>query len=137
MPSLDGLARLDCYGLLVARCLLSLVFVASAYDKFRAPPEELAMLSRLHVPFPRLVERGIGAFEVLGAISLITGVYARPMSLLLGVFLCLVTLMVVHFWSEQDPKRSIDRNTFFSNFSIIGGCLYIAIAGPGRLAWAG
>ncbi len=137
MPTLEGFAHLDGYGLLIARCLLSLVFIASAYDKFRAPPEELAMLSNLHVPFPKLVERGIGGFEVIGAISLITGVYARPVSLLLGVFLCLVTLMVVHFWSEQDPKQSIDRNTFFSNFSIIGGCLYIAIAGPGRLAWAG
>ena len=52
MPTLDSLAHLDGYGLLVARCLLSLVFAASAYDKFRAPPEELAMLGRLHLPFP-------------------------------------------------------------------------------------
>jgi len=137
MPTLDSLAHLDGYGLLVARCLLSLVFAASAYDKFRAPPEELAMLGRLHLPFPELVERGIGAFEVLGAISLISGLYARPMSLLLGLFLFIVTVVVVRFWSERDPKRSADRNVFFSNFSIIGGCLYIAIAGPGRLALTG
>ena len=137
MPTLEGLAHLDGYGLLVARCLLSLVFAASAYDKFRAPPEELAMLRGLHLPFPRLIEGGIGAFEVVGAISLISGVYARPMSLMLGLFLCLVTVLVVRFWSEQDPKRSADRNTFFSNFSIVGGCLYVAIAGPGRLAWTG
>ena len=137
MPTLDGLAHLDGYGLLVARCLLSLVFAASAYDKFRAPPEELAMLRGLHLPFPRLVESGIGAFEVLGAISLISGVYARPMSLLLGLFLSLVTVTAVGFWSEQDPKRSADRNVFFSNFSIVGGCLYIAITGPGRLALTG
>jgi putative oxidoreductase len=137
MPTLDNLAHLDGYGLLVARCLLSLVFAASAYDKFRAPPEELAMLGRLRLPFPELVERGIGAFEVLGAISLISGLFARPMSLLLGLFLCIVTVVVVRFWSERDPKRSADRNVFFSNFSIIGGCLYIAIAGPGRLALTG
>jgi len=94
------------------------------------------MLRRLHLPFPRLVESGIGAFEVLGVISLVSGIYARPISLLLGLFLCLVTVVVVRFWSEQEPKRSPDRNVFFSNFSIIGGCLYIAIAGPGRLAFA-
>jgi putative oxidoreductase len=137
MPILDNLAHLDGYGLLVARSLLSLVFAASAYDKFRAPPEELAMLNRLHLPFPRLIEGGIGTFEVLGAMSLISGIYARTMSLLLGLFLCLVTVAVVRFWSEQDPKRSADRNVFFSNFSIIGGCLYIAITGPGRLAFLG
>jgi putative oxidoreductase len=137
MLTLDSLAHLDGYGLLIARCLISLIFVASAYDKLRAPPEELALLSRLHLPFPRLVEGGIGVFEVLGAISLISGIYARPMSLLLGLFLCLVTVVVVRFWSEQDPKRSADRNVFFSNFAIVGGCLYIAIAGPGRLAFTG
>ncbi len=42
MPVLDNLAHLNGYGLLVARSLLSLVFVASAYDKFRAPPCESA-----------------------------------------------------------------------------------------------
>jgi putative oxidoreductase len=136
MPALNSLVFLDGYGLLIGRCLLSLVFAASAYDKFRAPPEELAMLRRLHLPFPRLVESGIGVFEVLGAISLISGIYARPMSLLLGLFLCFVTVVVMRFWSEQEPKRSADRNVFFSNFSIVGGCLYIAIAGPGRLAFA-
>ena len=135
MPVLDNLAHLNGYGLLVARSLLSLVFVASAYDKFRAPPEELAMLNRLHLPFPTLIEGAIGTFEVIGAISLILGIYARPMSLLLGLFLFLVTVMVVRFWSEQEPKRSVDRNVFFSNFSIIGGCLYITIAGPGRFAF--
>lgn len=134
MSSLHGLTHFDDYGLLVARCLLSLIFAASAFDKFKAPTEELAMLRRLHLPFPRLIEGGIGVFEVLGVIALLSGVYARPMSLLLGLFLCLVTIAIVRFWSEQEPKRSADRNVFFSNLSIVGGCLYIAIAGPGRIA---
>ena len=51
MPILDSIARFDDLGLLVARCLLALVFAASAYDKFKAPPREIAMLSSLHLPF--------------------------------------------------------------------------------------
>jgi hypothetical protein len=54
MPTLQSFAELISYGLLAARCLLSLVFIASAQDKFRVPPAELAMLGRLHVPFPDL-----------------------------------------------------------------------------------
>ena len=71
---MDLFAGFDDFGLLVARCLLSLVFAASAYDKFMAPPREIAMLSSLHLPFPRLIERGIGVFESVGVTSLGLGV---------------------------------------------------------------
>jgi putative oxidoreductase len=136
MPILDSLARYNDLGLLAARCLLALVFAASAYDKFRVPPREIAMLSSLHLPFPRLIERGIGAFEAVGVASLVLGVYARPMSLLLGAFMLVVTVLFVRFWSEQGEKQSADRNVFFSNLSIVGGCLLMAISGPGRMAFA-
>lgn len=129
-------AGFDDLGLLVARCLLSLVFAASAYDKFMAPPREIAMLSSLHLPFPRLIERSIGAFEAVGVASLVLGVYARPMSLLLGAFMLVVTILFVRFWSEQGEKQSADRNVFFSNLSIVGGCLLLAISGPGQMAFA-
>ena len=123
-------------GLLVARCLLSLIFAASAYDKFMAPPREIAMLASLHLPFPRLIERGIGVFEAVGVVWLVLGVYARPMALLLGLFMLVATFLFVRFWSEQGEARSVDRNTFFSNLSIVGGCLLMAISGPGRMAFA-
>lgn len=135
MPDLHSFARYDDLGLLFARCLLSLVFAASAYDKFKAPPREVEMLSNLHLPFPRLIERGVGAFEVAGVASLLLGVYARPMSLLLGVFMLVVTVLFVRFWSEQGEKQLADRNVFFSNLSIVGGCLLLAISGPGRMAF--
>ena len=136
MPVLDSLAGYDDLGLLAARCLLALVFAASAYDKFQAPPREIAMLSSLHLPFPLLTERGIGAFEAVGVASLVLGVYARPMSLLLGAFMLVVTILFVRFWSEQGEKQSADRNVFFSNLSIVGGCLLLAISGPGRITFA-
>jgi putative oxidoreductase len=136
MPILDSLARLDDLGLLVARCLLALVFAASAYDKFKAPPREIAMLSSLHLPFPHLIERGVGMFEAVGVASLILGIYARPMSLVLGAFMLVVTILFVRFWSEHGEKQSADRNVFFSNLSIVGGCLLLTISGPGGIVFA-
>ena len=135
MPNIDPFAGFDDLGLLVARCLLSLVFAASAYDKFIAPPREIAMLISLHLPFPRLLERGIGVFEAIGVVSLVLGIYARPMSLLLGLFMLAVTVLLVRFWSKQGEEKLTDRNTFFANLSIVGGCLLVAIAGPGRMAF--
>lgn len=43
------------------------------------------------------------------------------MSLLLGAFMLLVTVLFVRFWSEQGEKQSANRNVFFSNLSIVGG----------------
>ena len=78
----------------------------------------------------------IGVFEAVGVASLVLGIYARPMSLFLGAFMLVVTVLFVRFWSEQGEKQSADRNVFFSNLSIVGGCLLLAISGPGRMAFA-
>ena len=91
------------------------------------------MLSSLRLPFPRLIERGIGVFETVGVMSLVLGVYAQLISLLLAAFMLVVTILFMHFWSEHGEKRSADRNVFFSNLSIVGGCLLLAIVGPGKI----
>ncbi len=75
-------------------------------------------------------------FEAVGVASLVLGVYARAMSLLLGAFMLVVTILLVRFWSEHGEKQSVDRNVFVSNLSIVGGCLLSAISGPGRMAFA-
>jgi putative oxidoreductase len=94
------------------------------------------MLSSLHLPFPHLIERGVGMFEAVGVASLILGIYARPMSLVLGAFMLVVTILFVRFWSEHGEKQTANRNVFFSNLSIVGGCLLLAISGPGRMAFS-
>ena len=93
------------------------------------------MLSSLHLPFPNIIERGIAVFEAVGVASLVLGIYALPMSLLLGAFMLVVTVLFVRFWSEHGEKQSADRNVFFSNLSIVGGCLLLAISGPGGIAF--
>ena len=43
--------------------------------------------------------------------------------------------LFVRFWSEHGEKQSADRNVFFSNLSIVGGCLLLAISGRGGIAF--
>jgi putative oxidoreductase len=134
MHDVNGLGGPADLGLFVARCLLSLIFAASAYDKFTAPSAEIEMIKTLYLPFPRLLEYGAGVFEAICIIALVSGIYARSAAAMLAMFLLIITVLLVRFWSETGEKRAIDRNTFFSNMSIVGGCLCIVIVGPGGIA---
>jgi putative oxidoreductase len=122
--------------LLVARLMISAVFVASAIDKFRLIPAELEQIASLHLPAPAIVARLTGIFEVLGVASLVLGFYTRTYALILAIFMAFVTLAFVKFWSFDGPLelKGMLRNIFFGNIAITGGLIYLAVQGPGRLA---
>jgi putative oxidoreductase len=134
MLDLNGLEGPVDFGLFVSRCLVALIFAMSAYDKFMVPPAELEMIKALHLPFPRLIEYAVGIFEVICVTALVLGIHARSAAAILAIFLFVITVLLVRFWSETGEKRAIDRNTFFSNMSIVGGCICVLITGPGRIA---
>jgi putative oxidoreductase len=124
--------------LLAARVLLATMFVASALDKFRLDPVDLRQIASLHLPAPRMIERLTGVFETVGAAALVFGIYARVSAVALALFVAFVSLMFVRFWSFDGPPdvRAMLRNIFLANVAVIGGLLYVAAFGAGRLAFA-
>jgi putative oxidoreductase len=112
------------------------MFVVSAFDKFRLDPVEMGQISSLHLPAPAALERLTGICEMAGAAGLFLGVYARIAAVALALFVAFVSLAFVQFWSMEGPAdaRVTARNLFFGNVAIIGGLLYVAAAGAGRLA---
>jgi putative oxidoreductase len=81
--------------------------------------------------------RVTGVFEMVGATALFFGVYARIAAVELALFVAFVSLMFVQFWSFKGPAdaRVIVRNLFVGNVAVIGGLLYVAAVGAGRLAF--
>ncbi|MGY4819600.1 DoxX family protein [Pseudomonas chlororaphis subsp. piscium] len=124
------------FALLAARCLLATLFVVSAFDKLRLDPDEMKQIESLHLPFPAVVEWLTGLFEILGAISLVFGIYARVTAVVLALFVAFVSLMFVRFWTVPGPKnvRVMVRNIFVGNVTVVGGLLYVAVLGAGQLA---
>lgn len=122
--------------LLVARLLFALLFVNSAIDKFRLNPIELQQITSLHLPFPKAIERLTGMFEIVAALSLVLGIYARIAAAALVLFMTFISLMFVRFWSFDGPPdaKAMLRNLFFDNAAVIGGLLYVAVFGAGALA---
>ena len=122
--------------LLLARLLLAAMFAVSAIDKFRLDPVEMGQISSLHLPAPAALERATGAFEMAGAAALCFGIYARIAAVALALFVVFVSLAFVQFWSFKGPAdaRVMVRNLFLGNVAVVGGLLYVAAVGPGKLA---
>ena len=121
--------------LVAARTAMAAMFLQSALDKFRAPPEEVHMIAALHLPAPAALERLTGVFEVLTGAGLAMGIYGRLDAALLAAFVLFVSFAFLRFWSFEGPPeaRVGIRNIFFANIGVSGGLVALAVHGLGRL----
>ena len=123
--------------LLFGRLCLATVFVSSALDKFRPPAKELDQIKALKLPgSAKTLATIAGSCELIGAASLAIGVHSRACAVLLSGFLAAISLKELNFWSGKGPPEAIagQRDAFVANVAIIGGLIYVATMGPGRLA---
>ena len=123
--------------LLFGRLCLATVFVSSALDKFRPPGKELEQIKALNLPgSPETLATLAGSCELIGAASLVTGVCSRASAVLLSGFLAAISMKELNFWSGKGSPEAIagQRDAFVANVAIVGGLVYVATMGPGRLS---
>lgn len=109
-----------------ARVLLAALFLAGAAQKGVAPGAVEGLLAERGVPawlvWPAL------AFNLGAGLLLLAGIAVTPTALALAAY-CAAT-SVFHLKPDDGWQMSI----FVKNWAIAGGCLALAVAGPGR--WA-
>src|SRR5207244_7382131 len=126
---------LERYGTLVARILLSQIFLLSGVMKivdWSGTEAQMAGRSMFWIPFfhvaAMLVELGAG-------LSILLGYKARLGALALFLFLIPVTLTFHNFWTYADPKDQHFNMLFFMhNLTLMGGLLLVMTIGPGPLS---
>ena len=142
MPSdtartLDRPANLDA-GLLLARVMLSAVFLVSGYFKLMAVERTTGYLGSLGVPMPGVMVWVAIIAEIGLPILLLLGIRARWVALALCLF-TLITAAIGHrFWgidtATQFPQYVGQITQFLKNLGIAGGFLLLALIGTGRFA---
>jgi len=109
--------------LLAARVLIALLFLGGAVQKAGDPGPVQALLGGAGLPgwlvWPAL------AFNAAAGLALLLGVRVPPVALLLAGY-CGVTSLF-HLIPEDPWQMTI----FVKNWAIAGGCLALAVAGPG------
>lgn len=118
---------------LIGRICLSSIFLISTPSHFSR--EGIAYAASQGVPLSFLLTPLAGLLALAGSVSLLIGYKAREGAWLLVLFLIPVTLIMHAFWNVSDPTAAeLQRIMFLKNLSILGGVLFVAAFGAGRLS---
>ena len=115
--------------LLVARVLMSSLFVWDGIVQLRNPGGTAQYFARVHVPAPNIAIWISMLVHLLGGLALLAGFYSRWAAALLAL-VCLGTAFGVHL-PAGDQNNMIH---FYKNLVMTGGFLYVIAFGPGGLS---
>jgi len=111
----------------LARPMLSSMFIAGGLDAARNPAHRTAAAEKLGVPQPELAVRVNGAAMVLGGAALALGYKPRRSALLLAATLVPTTYAGHAFWEQDDPaQKQMHQIHFLKNVGLLGGLLLAA-----------
>ena len=112
--------------MIIGRVLFALVFVASGLNHLTKAKsmEGYAQFKKVPMPMPSIYLSGL--LMVLGALSVVLGIYADLGSLVLAVLLILMAVKMHDFWTQTDPQaKQGETASFFKNVSMAGAALFI------------
>ncbi len=115
--------------LLVARILLSFMFIMSGLSKFGDIAGTAGYIGSVGLPAPVLLAWGAALFETIAGIAILVGFQTKIAALLLAAF-CVFAGFVFHF----QPSDQMQMISFMKNLTIAGGFLTLWVAGPGSIS---
>jgi putative oxidoreductase len=125
----------DDLGLLLARLMLSLVFIWSGADKALHWSEGLGEIVAAGLPQPALLLAATIATQLGGGLSVALGLLTRLGALALAGFTVIATLLFHAFWNVPDVvERQHQLITFLEHVAIVGGFTAVLFLGPGRFS---
>jgi putative oxidoreductase len=128
--------------LLLARVLLSFMFILAGLGKFGDPASTAGMITQAGLPAATLLTYVAGVFELVAGIAVLVGFQTAIAAILLAGF-SVFTALVFHSGAINIPDFPAGANgllTLFNslmmmkNLAIAGGFLGLAVAGAG--AWS-
>jgi len=121
--------------LLIGRIAMSLIFFAAAYHKITHWDPTLKDMAMKGIGQTSIFLFLTCIIEFFGGISLVLGFMTRWGAAILALFLIPVTVLFHNFWSLSGADAHIQMIMFLKNAAIFGGLLFMAVTGPGQLAF--
>jgi len=109
----------------MGRILIAAIFLISGIGKIPGWSDTLARMTEKGMPAVELLLAGAIAFEIFGALSLITGYRLRLGALALMIFLIPATLIFHGFWAVEGAAQRMEMIQFLKNLAIFGGLMMV------------
>lgn len=120
--------------LLVGRILMAALFIVSGVRKAMAFNASVAYMMKNGVPMAEFLLVLTLVLEIGGGLLLALGWKTRWISLVLAIFVAVITPIFHGFWAFDGAQFAAQLNNFLKNIAIVGGLLYFAVFGAGRLS---
>jgi putative oxidoreductase len=118
--------RIENLALLLARILMSWIFIHGGWSKLLAASATQAAFGQRGLPVPVLAWLVAVIVELIGGLALLFGLFARATGLVLAIW-CVATALVAHT-NFADLAQEIQ---FWKNMAMTGGFLYVFCFGAG------
>lgn len=111
---------------LIGRIIVGLFWLNSAIAHFTPTKSMVPYAKMKGVPFAEIAVPGTGLLLLMGALSILTGIYPVIAVLALAVFLLPVTLVMHNFWATEDQAmKTNDMVMFTKNMALLGYTLVL------------
>jgi len=117
---------------LLGRIALSLIFVASGFDKIMSFTQTAGLMASKGLPYSQILLIASIVFELGGGLMVFLGWRARFGALMLFLFVIPVTVVFHSFWSYAPADAINQMQHFMKNLAIMGGALYVMAYGAGN-----
>ena len=131
---MNGTSAANANVMLAGRVLVALLFAYFGYLKLTGYGGTVNYFTKLQFPTPEVAAILAIVIELAGGILLIIGWKTRWVAWLLAIYVVIATFIAHRFWTFEGAQVFNQTSHFFKNISIVGGLIYVAALGPGRLS---
>ena len=117
---------------LVGRLAMSWIFISSGFGKVSNVAGFAEVLAKRGVPAPSFMGWLGAIVEFGGGLLILLGVKLRYAAILMILFVIVATLISHRYWEFTGDVLTAQRTNFWKNVTIIGGLLFMFLAGAGR-----
>ena len=122
------------FALLGARILLAWMFLYSGYGKIANSAGAMKYMASKGMPLIEPLLWGAIIIEVVGGLMLVVGWKTRLAAWAIFGFVLLASFIFHNFWAVPAEQAYLQTIMFNKNLAIMGGLLYVAFMGPGKLS---
>jgi putative oxidoreductase len=117
------------WGLLAGRLLLAYLFIVAGYGKVVGFAGTAKYMASKGMPMVEVLLVGTIIIELVGGLMLAVGWKARWAAWAFFLFIIPTTIIFHPVWADAGQMIQFNKN-----LAIMGGMLYVAFMGPGRLS---